>query len=120
MGPPQLKSTSSLGIIKKVGWSVMLLLALFMFVLASRYLTFNPEVYFPEQRAVYLAHLFGITLHIVGAMLATILGPFQFLPKIRTSRYLKVHRWLGRIYLMGVLIGGLGGLYMAFLAYGRV
>ena len=50
--------------------------------------------------------------------MATILGPFQFLPKIITNRYLNLHRWLGRTYLMGVLVGGFGGLYMAFLAYG--
>jgi len=32
---------------------------------------------------------------------------------------LKVHRWSGRIYLaVGVLIGGLSGLYMAQYAYG--
>jgi uncharacterized membrane protein len=108
----------SKGILKNVGWSVMLLLALLMFVLASRYLTFDPEVYFPEQRTVYTTHTFGLISHIVGAMLATILGPFQFLPRIRKGRFLKVHRWLGRIYLLGVLVGGLGGLYMAFLAYG--
>jgi hypothetical protein len=51
-------------------------------------------------------------------MLATIIGPFQFLPRIITNRYLKLHRWLGRTYLGGVLFGGLAGLYMAFLAYG--
>jgi uncharacterized membrane protein len=113
----QFKTTSK-GILKNLGWSVMVLLALLMFVLASRYLTFNPEVYFPEKRAVYTTHTFGLMSHIVGAMLATILGPFQFLPGIRKGRFLKVHRWLGRIYLLGVLVGGLGGLYMAFLAYG--
>ncbi len=113
----QSKSTST-GILKNVGWSVMLLLALLMFVLASRYLTFDPEVYFPEQRAVYIAHTFGLMLHIVGAMLATILGPFQFLPQIRKGRFISVHRWLGRLYLLGVTSGGIGGLYMAFLAYG--
>jgi len=47
-------------------------------------------------------------------MLATIIGPFQFLPPMITNRYLKLHRWLGRAYL----VGGLAGLYMAFLAYG--
>lgn len=31
-------------------------LALLMFILAGRYLTLNPEVYFPEQKAVYIAH----------------------------------------------------------------
>jgi uncharacterized membrane protein len=92
---------------------------LLLFLFGLRYLIFDPEqVYFEPQKAVYLAHTTGILTHIVGAMLATIIGPFQFLPAIITNRYLKLHRWLGRTYLMGVLVGGLGGLYMAFLAYG--
>lgn len=111
------KSTPSV-ILKRVGWGVMLLLALLLFVLASNYLTLDPEVYFPQQRAVYIAHTFGIISHIVGAMLATIIGAFQFLPALRRGRFLEVHRWLGRLYLGGVLVGGLSGLYMAFLAYG--
>lgn len=107
------------GILKKVGWSIMSLLALLMFLLALRYLIFDPEkVYFEPQKAVYFAHTAGILTHIAGAMLATIIGPFQFLPQIITNRYLKLHRWLGRTYLVGVLFGGLAGLYMAFLAYG--
>lgn len=102
----------------KIGWGVMFLLALLMFLIASRYLTFNPEVYFPEQKLVYIAHTAGIITHIVGAMVATILGPFQFLPQLRTGRYINIHRWTGRLYLLGILTGGLAGLYMAFLAYG--
>lgn len=110
---------SNRGVLKKVGWSVMALLALLMFLLASRYLISNPEEgLFPPQRAVYIAHRVALLIHIVGAMVATIIGPFQFLPAIITNRYLELHRWLGRTYLVGVLAGGLGGLYMAFLAYG--
>jgi hypothetical protein len=105
-------------ILPKVGWSVMLILAVFMFLLASRYLTLNPKVYFPEQRAVYLAQTPFLLTHIIGAMLATIIGPFQFIARMRTGRLLRFHRWLGRTYLLGVLSGGLGGLYMAQLAYG--
>lgn len=33
----------------------MFFLALLMFILAGRYLTLNPEVYFPEEKAVYIA-----------------------------------------------------------------
>ncbi len=102
----------------KVGWSVMTFFAVLLFLLASRYLTLNPEVYFSEQKAVYMAHTAVLLMHIIGAMLATIIGPFQFLPQIRTKRYLNLHRWLGRTYLLGVLFGGIGGLYMAQLAYG--
>jgi uncharacterized membrane protein len=106
------------GIAKNVSWFVMFLLALLIFVVASSYLTLNPEVYFPVQRAVYIAHTFGIISHISASMVALMIGPFQFLPTLRKGRWLTVHRWLGRVYLGGVLIGGLSGFYMAFLAYG--
>jgi len=102
----------------RLGWSVMLLLAIFLFILASRYLMLNPDTYFPEQKLVYMAHTTMLLMHIIGAMAAIIIGPFQFLDGIRKGRWLKIHRWLGRIYLLGVLFGGFGGLYMARLAYG--
>ncbi len=103
---------------RKAGWSVMTFLAALVFLTAGRYLTLNPDVYFPEQKAVYILNTTALLMHIVGAMLAVILGPFQFLPRIRSSRFLNVHRWLGRTYLIAVLVGGLGGLYMAPLSYG--
>lgn len=104
--------------LKKVGWGTMTTLALLLFLVASRYLTLNPAVYFEEQKAVYIAHTAEILIHVMGAMLAIAIGPFQFLPKSITQRYRKLHRWLGKTYMVGVLLGGVGGLYMAFLAYG--
>lgn len=102
----------------RIGWGFMLLLAVLLFLLAGRYLTLDPEVYFPEQQDVYTANLAFLLTHIVGSMFAIIIGPFQFLRRIRSGRYLNLHRWLGRIYLVSVLFGGLAGLYMAQLAYG--
>lgn len=96
----------------------MLFLAILLFVTASRYLSMDPDVYFSEQREVYVANPIPLLMHIAGSMLATILGPFQFLRKTRTGRYLKIHRWLGRVYLLGVLFGGVGGAYMGTIAYG--
>src|SRR6185436_17080929 len=107
-------------ILKKIGWAMMLLMAMFVSLLVSRYLSLDPDVFFPEQRAVYLANLAVLITHIVASMLALIIGPFQFLPAIRKGRRIMVHRWLGRTYLFGVLFGGLGGLYMARLAYGGI
>src|SRR5690349_3103454 len=109
---------SNSSFMKRLGWVVMTFLALMVFLYASRYLSMDPEVFFPEQKLVYLAHTTMLWFHIVGAMLAIILGPFQFLDGMRKGRFLKVHRWLGRIYLIAILIGGIGGLYMAPLAYG--
>lgn len=111
-------SPSNGGLFKKVGWSAMTILATLMFLLAGRYLTLNPAVYFEEQKVVYISHTAGILTHVIGAMLAIIIGPFQVLPQSITRQYLKLHRWLGKVYMIGVLFGGLGGLYMAFLAYG--
>lgn len=104
--------------VKMIGWVLMLLLAVLLFVLASRYLSLDPDVYFSEQREVYIANTNPLLIHVAGSMLATIIGPFQFLKKLRTGRYTKIHRWLGRLYLTGVLIGGLGGSYLGTIAYG--
>ena len=101
-----------------IGWLSMFLLALLVFVVASRYLSLDPDVYFPEQKEVYISHTAFLLMHISGSMLAILIGPFQFLQKIRTGRLLNLHRWLGRIYLLSVLVGGFGGLYMAQFAYG--
>lgn len=103
---------------KGIGWGLMFLLAILLFVVASRYLTQGPKVYFSEQREVYIANIVPLLTHIAGSMLATIIGPFQFLRKTRTGHFLKIHRWLGRIYLLSVLFGGLGGAYMGTIAYG--
>jgi uncharacterized membrane protein len=103
---------------RKIGWGVMTFLAGLVFLYAASYLTLNPDNYFPEQKLVYMLHTTGLLMHIVGAMLAVIIGPFQFLPRSRSRRFLNVHRWLGRTYLLAVLVGGLGGLYMAPLSYG--
>jgi uncharacterized membrane protein len=107
-------------LLKKIGWSMMLFSAMLVSLMVSRYLTLNPDVYFPEQRAIYMAHITILIVHVVSSMLAILIGPFQFLPGLRKGRLLKIHRWLGRTYLLGILFGGLSGLYMAQLAYGGI
>ena len=101
---------------KYIGWGTMTFLALGIVLIASRYFTLNPDVFFPQQRNVYLAHQTGLLTHIAGGVLALTLGPFQFLPRLRARRP-QIHRWLGRFYLLGILLGGVAGLYMATFAY---
>jgi len=72
----------------------------------------------PEMMAVYEDHRLWIYLHIFASSLALLLGPIQFFTTIRL-RWPHLHRWVGRIYLfVGVLIGGIAGLYMSALAFG--
>jgi uncharacterized membrane protein len=72
----------------------------------------------PDMRVTYEVHRAGIYTHIFASAVALILGPFQFSAGLR-ARYLELHRWAGRLYLgVGVLVGGIAGLYMAALAFG--
>jgi uncharacterized membrane protein len=71
----------------------------------------------PIMKANFKAHYLGIYFHIFPSLLALVLGPFQFNEKLRNSKtYL--HRLLGKVYLLCVLIGGLSGLYMAQFSFG--
>jgi uncharacterized membrane protein len=72
----------------------------------------------PGLKDSFLAHPLGIYLHIFPAIIALALGPLQLSSNLRDRR-LRLHRWIGRIYLgAGVLIGGTAGLYMAQFAFG--
>lgn len=72
----------------------------------------------PDMRAVFTANPAGIYSHVFGSVVALAIGPFQFSTSLR-SRRPQVHRWLGRLYLgVGVLVGGVSGLFMAYHAFG--
>lgn len=104
---------------KNILWGLMTFFAIGIAAYAAlAYGSLNPDFFFPEQRLTYLAHLTGIITHALSAAVALLIGPFQFLPRLRQKRFLSLHRWLGRIYLLGVLLGGLSGFYMAQLAHG--
>ena len=104
---------------RRIGWGFMTFLSLAIVLVVSRYFTWNPDMFFPQQRDVYLANKAGILGHIAGGSIALTLGPFQFLSGLRT-RWPQVHRWLGRVYLFGVILGGLAGLYMSTYAYAGI
>jgi uncharacterized membrane protein len=104
---------------RKLGWGVLVLLvAVFVWWHAPKYFTLNPDAYFAPQRLVYVAHSGAILTHIAASMVALVVGPLQFLSRLRKKRALAVHRWLGRAYLLGVLVGSSTGFYMAWLSYG--
>ncbi len=72
----------------------------------------------PDMKVTFLAHSNVIYAHAFSSAVALTLGPFQFSTYLR-QQYPSVHRWFGRAYLaVGVLVGGLSGLYMSQFAYG--
>jgi uncharacterized membrane protein len=106
---------------KKMLWGLMAFFAVAVaIVLVGQYAPGDPNRYFDQQRAVYIANKAALMTHIFGGGTALLIGPFQFLPALRRKKWLNLHRWLGRIYLLGILSGGVGGLYMARLAHGGI
>lgn len=104
--PPATPATAAAGSRVKplvwLGWLTVLSgVAYFIYKNIPRYFVVTPESYgnaWPQVR--------WLLPHIIGGILAAILGPLQFWPKIRRD-YLPFHRIAGRLYVAAVL-GGAG------------
>jgi hypothetical protein len=75
-------------------------------------LLFVPGAGPPFLSALRSSLPWAVTAHLGGSALALALGPWQFSHHLR-SRHLDLHRWTGRGYLVGVLIGGASALVLA-------
>jgi hypothetical protein len=54
----------------------------------------------------------GLLFHMSGGMLALLTGPWQFWTGLR-QKHLQIHRWTGRLFLLGVAMGVTGATYLA-------
>mgnify|MGYP001552158288 FL=1 len=102
-------------------WSVFILsigISVYAFIVYGT--NFTDTSVHPEMVETYQQHPVGIYTHIFASMVALALGPFQLSTYLR-NRYIHLHRWVGKTYLfIGVLPGGISGIYMAQLAYGGI
>ncbi len=57
--------------------------------------------------------------HIILGGFALLIGWLQFNSKLR-NRYIKLHRNIGKLYVISVLISGSSGLYIAYFATGGI
>ncbi len=90
-------------------WGLMLILSAGVAVYASSYFFYTPgDPHF--SRYIQL-----LRLHIAGGIGALLLGPWQFSQRLRT-RALNRHRWMGRFYLLSVVVGSIGGFGMALVS----
>lgn len=72
----------------------------------------------PDMKPAFIANATAVQVHVFTAALAMALGPLQFSAGLRRRRP-QLHRWTGRVYLgIGVLVGGVAGLYLAGHAHG--
>ncbi|WP_203580163.1 DUF2306 domain-containing protein [Microbacterium hibisci] len=108
------------GVRSRVGWTFVLLTAVAI-VAYSAVPYFTASLADLAGQDVGLAPTYAaaspfvqgaLYVHIVGGAVALVAGPLQFWRGLRT-RAPRVHRWIGRVYLVAVAVGGVGGLVIA-------
>lgn len=71
----------------------------------------------PPSSGHFREHFPLLETHVIGGVIALLTGPWQFSVRLR-QRSLKLHRWLGRIYLSAVAVGSTAGLVLAIFSMG--
>ena len=94
------------------GWWAVLAGALLMSLYALGYVVLGDRLYPPNLADSFRARPWGIYTHALAAMFALGLGAFQFRSGLRARR-LRLHRLMGRIYVLAAILTGASGLYMA-------
>lgn len=96
---------------KSVGWLVMTLLAFAVAAYAFAILVmpgFRPGI----VQALLAERPIAAHAHFLGGAVALVAGAFQLNSWLR-NRFLGFHRWLGRLYLLAVIGGGIAALFLA-------
>lgn len=92
----------------RIGWTLLAIMCLGIAAYSARYLLHPPQT---QEQA--LGNPLGVPflfIHIAGAVTALLLGSLQFVPALRR---VPSHRWIGRVYVVGCLVGGGAGLILA-------
>lgn len=75
----------------------------------ERWSTVMPDGWVPGQTAANLA----LSAHLAFAVFILLSGAVQLIPRLR-SRLPALHRWNGRLYILGALLLGVGGIVMVW------
>ncbi len=111
---------------KKIGFFVILFLAVILSVSAIvRYFILDPvegnAIIIQEGLEMFkMEHQLwniGLYIHIITAALPLVIGPCLFVKKWR-NRHLQLHRNLGKVYVITIVISSIVGIYLAFYAHG--
>lgn len=102
--------------LKRTGWTLMAILAaiIALYALAQ---TLAPGLRVPFVRDLFARTPLTVLAHMGAAGVALATGAFQVNTRLR-NRYLSVHRWTGRVYIVAVLIGGASGFALALRSSG--
>lgn len=103
---PQTRPQSS----ARIFWILGAVLCVGVAVYSARYLLHPPQT--PAEALGNPLGVPWLVIHVAGAMTALLLGSLQFVPGLRSGGA-KAHRWIGRTYVLGCLVGGAAGLVLA-------
>lgn len=95
-----------------VVWSLVVVLALIGLIAVVRQGLYLAEVLEPLD-ARFAQYSLLTWLHIIPGFVFMVLGPLQFVKRIR-SRYLWLHRWSGRLFVASSVVIGVTALVMGF------
>lgn len=110
-----MKQTSLLSLTKPKSYLILIAWA-FLIVFGGKFVIKDALPYFGFDSEVFgrfLEYKWSLIGHISGGLLAIVIGPFQFWKAFRT-KYIKVHRTLGIIYLVAIVIGSLSATYLSW------
>ncbi len=101
-----------------IGWLTMMLFASLIALTSFRYFVLTPEAAVGQPLGMrFTEYLGALQLHIAGSATALFLGGWNFWGQTR-DKFSPLHQWLGRIYLLGVFLGGTAGFYLGLTAFG--
>ena len=98
------------GALRRTLWGAGAVLSVGVALFSYRYLADGAHAPAPLGNALARPWLY---LHIAGAATALLVAPTQLLPSLR-AKGRPWHRWMGRVYVVGCIAGGVGGFVSAF------
>ena len=97
--------------IQRIMWGTMTFSAMLLAAYAGSLLLL-PTIREPFLQEIYASTPTSIATHIASGLVAILVGVAQSSRELR-SRFLTAHRWLGRVYVVAVLVGGTAGFILA-------
>jgi len=74
--------------------------------------TVLPDIRNPTIQQLFELSPSAIAVHLAGGIGAIVIGAFQLNSRLRRN-FLPTHRWLGRVYVVAVTLGGIAGFVLA-------
>ncbi|HAS43105.1 MAG TPA: hypothetical protein DCS93_21675 [Microscillaceae bacterium] len=98
-------SHSFLKITRSVGWVMVIFLCVLGALAALNQMPPNPKSYSPE----FAKHPITTLMHVVPGLLFMVLGPIQFMPKVR-RKFPRIHRLSGYVFALSCVPIGISAI----------